>query len=217
MLLYELLGGNPDGPKPVRPAPPSLIELLGERTGSLPTPNIPDFSGAKKIGVMDGYDIWAISRFVNLYSFGIKDAGGETISYVHISMTADRGAHDLREAWTREDYRGKNIGLATIILTFLMSKLDVRLWIRKTEVLSNDSRGLLIKMINQGIVRVSTIGGNDIDRTAACNMLKNISDNDDEFIIHESPLELEIMSDKHFITGSVWHTIKGVGCYTDLD
>lgn len=124
-----------------------LFTLLPEDYGRLPLdpPNKPTFDPkySKVVGTFDGMDIWGSREIPGFDVFGIRDSGGLVLAYIIMSSDSGSDAHRLRELWTSTIARGR--GYATILLLFVLRKLNRRLLLSHDEVVSDDARSFILK------------------------------------------------------------------------
>lgn len=127
-------------------------------SGQLNNPNIPLFKNPVHQCDVDGYKIMGDS-FAGKYAFGILDDKGVPMSYALVDPEVN-GLHKLVELYTSPEYRGKN--LAAIILMSLKGKLGVKLLLDADEVVSNDARNLILKMVANKKLHPTTLDGTPI-------------------------------------------------------
>ena len=171
---------------------------IAEDHGRLFSPNIPK-NEPTKIGVMDGIEIYGSKEFKGLDTISIRDESG-ILSYCHISDSLTDRAFILKELWTRADQRGK--GLATKILVFLLRKLNIKLLIAKDEILSDDSRKMILKSLQANQFKAYSKDDVILSIDEVEKMFSKFGSTEDELILSERSLNIELMSDKNKDTGS---------------
>jgi len=153
----------------------NLEEII---SGELGNPNIPIFSNPKHECDQDGYaimsDIWN-----GYYVLGILD-NNIPLSYV-ILEPEQNGLNKLREIYTDPKHRGNN--LAAILLLCLKGKLGVRILLDKDEVVSENARGLILKMVKGNRLHASLPDGKKLSPIELENIFNNVSPSNISIII----------------------------------
>jgi hypothetical protein len=126
-------------------------------SGEMDNPNVPIFNNPEHVCDNDGYpimtDIWNGYRI-----FGIlDDQSGKTMSYVVLEDMHKDNLFHFWEIYTMPAARGKNLG--GIILTALRGKLGIRLFIDKNDVVSDLGRSLILNLVKNNRIDVSSQGG----------------------------------------------------------
>jgi hypothetical protein len=163
-----------------------------------------------KVGVFDGHQIWGSWEFKGLDTYGILDENGKCISYVCLNSNEIRkDTNELVQLATRKELRGK--GYATMILLFLMRKLGAKLQLSKNNLVSNDTRNMIWKGINQKRYKVFTPTGDEIDLATAKKILFTLGETKDEIVLSEELCDLELFSDGKKICPELgdWYLIEG--------
>ena len=124
-------------------------------SGSLPIPNIPDFSKSTHECDMDGYKIMS-TIWKGYYALGILDEHNNPMSYCIIESEKD-GYNRFVEIYTLPEHRGKN--LAAIILLALKGKLGIKLRIDPDDIVSKNGRSLILAMIKNGRLQPALLDG----------------------------------------------------------
>lgn len=170
-----------------------LFQQLPEDYGNLPQPNIPAFDPrySKVVGQFDGLDIWGSREFKGCDTYGILDDDHVPLAICRIELTANLPI--LRELWTNDSHRGK--GYATILILFLLRKLNIKLHIPATEVVSDDARSFIIKGLKFHKFKAYDIAGNLLDISTAEDMLLILGTNEDELILAERSLGFDLFTD----------------------
>lgn len=193
-----------------------LFQRLPEDYGSLPIPNFPSFDPrySKIVGQFDGYDVWGSREIPNRDTFGIRDKANETIALCGIDSYPTNGAHVLKELWTSPAYRGK--GFATMLVLFLLRKVNVRILLAHNEILSDDARTVILKGLRSFKFKAFTTKGERLDILDVQKMFAQLGTTSDEIILYEDHLKFELFSDSRGNGDrACWHFVQGMN--QDLD
>lgn len=186
-----------------------------EDYGQLPHPNLPSFDPkfSKVVGVFDGYDIWASREIPNHDVYGIRDANGDVLATCRFSSSGKNNIRAFREIWTRDDKRGQ--GLATILMLFVMRKVGIKLLLQHDEIISDDSRAMIWKGLNNQKFKMYNVSGTVIDLPTANVILSTLGKTEHEVILAEDKLNFGLFSNKKIDSGTEWYFV--VGMNQDLD
>ena len=193
-----------------------LFQRLPEDYGSLPNANIPSFDPrySKVVGKFDGYDIWGSREIPNRDTFGIRDSDGSVLSLCGIESNVVSGTHKLMELWTAPSQRGR--GLATILLLFLMRKIQIKLLLAHDEILSADARLIILKGLTAGKFKATNTEHELLSIDQIQSMFSVVTLTKFSVILTESKTQLEVFSDSRG-NGDLaqWHFVRGMN--QDLD
>lgn len=186
-----------------------LFQRLPEDHGMLPNANIPSFDPrySKVVGKFDGYDIWGSRELPGFDTFGIIE-NNYVVAICRIGADGKDGVHSFHEVWTAPNRRGQ--GFATILMLFIIRKLGIKLLINKDEVVSDDSRAMIWKCLNNHKYKMYRINGTLIDFDEAKKILFTLGQTDDEVILSETKLNFELFSDTKIDSLSTWYFVRGM-------
>jgi hypothetical protein len=196
------------------------IQQLTERSGNFLYPNLPPLQKHKKVGVMDGQDVWEEIHQVKGHDIQTFFFYGDHISsYVSvdpsITKTGDQICYKFKELWTNEPDRRQ--GLSTQLLMFVTGKMLMPLWLSSDEIVSDSARHTIAKALYAHQIFAVDRNRNPIENKTVSEIFSIMGDTDDELFIKSNSLKLETFSDKKIDDYRSYHLIRGTELSLVLD
>lgn len=167
-----------------------------------PPKNLPifPFREYKALGSFDNYHIWVSLELPKPFKiFAIRsDDLKDVLTYCIVNGDDFNGFNKFIELWVNPKYRGQGIG--TIMILFLLKKLELKLLISKDGLVSDSMRQFLKSSLKSKKIKIKDTNLDLIPDENVLKIISNRTKNDFELVLTESKSEYAMFADNAYST-----------------